>query len=91
MNTRYRRVHTVEEEEFEDDLVVMHAVSHAVVTLNASARVIWEALAEPVSLDDLAALFAEAFPDAVAVALRGDIGDILARLEDAELLTAADG
>ncbi len=90
MMGQYRRTAAFDEEEFEDDLVVMNTRTQAVVTINGTARVVWEALAEGASLDDLVALFAEAFPDTDPKALRRDVADILARLEEAELAVVAD-
>ncbi len=89
MMEQYRRTEAFDEEEFDDDLVVMNTRTLAVVTLNGTARVVWEALAEGASHDDLVALFAEAFPDADAGALERDVAAILARLEEAELVAVA--
>ena len=89
MMEKYQRTDAFDEEEFEDDLVVMNTRTLAVVTLNGTARVVWEALADGASHDDLVALFAEAFPDTDPKALERDVADILARLEKAELAVVA--
>ena len=89
MMEKYQRTDAFDEEEFEDDLVVMNTRTLAVVTLNGTARVVWEALADGASHDDLVALFAEAFPDTDPKALERDVADILARLEEAELAVVA--
>jgi hypothetical protein len=85
----FRRIEDFDQEEFEDDLVVMNRETKAVVTLNPTARVMWDALAEQVSVDVVAGLFAEVFPDADGDAIRRDIEATLAALLDAELVTEA--
>ncbi|MEE8202758.1 MAG: PqqD family protein [Alphaproteobacteria bacterium] len=89
MMEKYQRTDAFDEEEFEDDLVVMNTRTQAVVALNGTARVVWEALAEGATHDDLVALFVEAFPDTDPKALERDVADILARLEKAELVAVA--
>ncbi len=85
----FRRVEHFDEEEFEDDLVVMNRETKAVVTLNPTARVMWDALAEQVSVDVIAGLFAEVFPNADGEAIRNDIEATLAELLEAELVSEA--
>ncbi len=89
MMEKYQRTDAFDEEEFEDDLVVMNTRTQAVVALNGTARVVWEALAEGASRDDLAALLAELFPNADPDVLARDVAVILARLEEAELVAVA--
>ncbi|MFQ5785778.1 MAG: PqqD family protein [Alphaproteobacteria bacterium] len=86
MTAFYRRIAAVDEEEFEDDLVVMNTATHAVVTLNCTARVVWEALAEGATRDDLLALFATVLPGTAPEDLRRDIVATLTELEGAGLL-----
>ncbi|MEE8275378.1 MAG: PqqD family protein [Alphaproteobacteria bacterium] len=84
MSKLYRRIGAVDEEEFGHDLVVMNTRTLAVVTLNGTARVVWEALAEGASRDDLVALFPEAFAATDRDAVKRYVAAILARLENAE-------
>ena len=89
MTVTYRRVDSVDEEEFEDDLVVMNTRNKVVVTLNGTARLVWDALAGEVTLDQLAELFAEVSPDAEQAVLRHDLTDTLESLTAAELVTVS--
>ncbi len=41
MTTVYRRTDSFDHEEFEDELVLMELESKAVVTLNATGRMVW--------------------------------------------------
>lgn len=87
MSDIYRRVTTVDEEEFEDDLVIMNTRTEAVVTLNGAARLVWTALVDDVTIDQLTALFAEAIADADPAVIRRDIAATLESLSKAELVT----
>ncbi len=87
MSEIYRRVTTVDEEEFEDDLVIMNTRTEAVVTLNGAARLVWTALVDDMTLDRLTALFVEAIPDADPTIIRRDIATTLESLSEAELVT----
>ncbi len=89
MMEKYQRTDAFDEEEFEHDLVVMNTRTLVIGTFNGTARVIWEALAEGASHDDLVALFREARPDADPDALERDVADNLAWLEEAELVAVA--
>lgn len=86
MTERYRRIAEIDEEPFYDDLVVMNTATQAVVALNGAARIVWDALAEGASLDELVDLFAEAFPGADRATLEADARALLARLGEAGLL-----
>ena len=50
----------------------------------------WGVLANPVAVEDIVALFAEAFPDMERGALHDDIEGILRTLLDAELVVTDD-
>ena len=86
----YRRSELCDQETLEGDLIVMNTETFEVVTLNATAQAVWEVLANPVDVDDVVAIFAEAFPDMERAELRDDIEGILQTLLDAELVVAAD-
>ncbi len=53
MTTVYRRTDSFDHEEFEDELVLMELESQAVVTLNATGRMVWEALESVTTLDQI--------------------------------------
>ena len=85
MSGLYHRAARFDRETLADDLILMNPDSHAVVVLNATAQLVWEALAEGASLDDLVVLFATGTPDADAATLRADVAVTLERLVDAGL------
>ncbi len=91
MSKLYKRIDAVDDEEFGNDLVIMNTRTQAVGTLNGTARVVWDALANGASHDDLAALLAEAFPATDRDAVRRDVVEALARLEEGEVLVASGG
>jgi len=79
----YRRAARFDRETLADDLILMNPDSRAVVVLNATAQLVWDALAEGASLDDLVAVFAAAGADAASV--RADVAATLDRLVEAGL------
>ena len=85
MTATYRRTPTFECEELEDELVVMDRDSQAVVTLNPAGRLVWEAIKNRVTLDELEAAFREVFPDVGADTIRRDIQSVLDSLVTAGL------
>lgn len=85
MSAVYRRFVDVDAEDLADDLILMHARTRAVVVLNASGRLVWDALAEGAGIEDLVALFVAGFPDAAPEAVRRDVEATLRRLIDAGL------
>jgi coenzyme PQQ synthesis protein D (PqqD) len=78
--TVYQRSPCVEEETFEDDLILMHTETYKGVTLNVAAAVLWEALAWPQTPEALAALLQEAGPDIPAQEVASHVHTTLAVL-----------
>lgn len=89
MSPLYRQAARVDHETLAEDLILMNPDSHAVVVLNATARLVWDALAEGARLDDLVALFAEAVPAGDVAGVRADVAATLDRLVEAGLAVAA--
>ncbi len=85
MTIRFRRSQAVDAETLGDALVLMNTGTGEVLTLNHTARAVWEALAEEPSVEDLIAGFAAVFRDVDQAALRQDIADALERLRAAGL------
>ena len=56
----FRRSTEIDEETFEEDLLLLHQRLRSVVVLNPTAAAVWEALKWPQSCSDLAELFVEA-------------------------------
>jgi hypothetical protein len=82
----YHRSEQCDQETLEGDLIVMNTENFEVVTLNETAQAVWEVLANPVDVEDIVAIFAEAFPAMERDELRGDIESTLQTLLDAELV-----
>ena len=59
----YCRNSDVDEEPFEDELLLLHRTTHTVVALNTPAAALWEALRWPQSTAGLAQLLVEAWPE----------------------------
>ncbi len=91
MTTVYRRTDSFDHEEFEDELVVMELESQAVVTLNATGRMVWEALESVTTLDQIDELLRGIFPDIDTDTLRRDIQSVLDTLAAARLVAAVSG
>ena len=89
MTRRFRQFGRVDHEALADDLILMNPDSHAVVVLNATGRLVWEALAEGASLDDLVGLFLAGAPGAPPGDVRADLAATLDRLVEAGLAVAA--
>ena len=86
MTTTYHRTSSYECEELEDELVIMECDSKAVVTLNPAGRLIWEALENRVTLDELEAVFRDVLPNLGASSIRHDIRGVLDALVTAGLV-----
>lgn len=86
MTTIYRRTSSCECEDLEGEFVVMERDSQAVVTLNPAGRLVWEAIDEPVSLDEIEAAFRDVFPNLGAQTIRHDIKHVLDALVTAGLV-----
>ena len=87
MTARYHRTTSFDCEELDDELVIMELESQAIVTLNITGQAVWDGLEGGATLDDLDAIFREAFPDADAGVLRRDIQVVLDTLVAADLAT----
>lgn len=90
MTRRFRQGGRVDHETLADDLILMNRDSHAVVVLNATGRLVWDALAEGATLDDLVGLFLAGAPGAPPGEVRRDVAAALDRLFEAGLAVAAD-
>ena len=86
MTTTYRRTSSYACEELEDELVVIECDSKAVVTLNPAGRLIWEALENRVTLDELEAVFRDVLPKLGESRIRDDIRGVLDALVTAGLV-----
>ena len=91
MTTTYRRTASFDQETLEDELVVMETESQAVVTLNPTGQMVWEAIADGATATDIEAVFREAFPDVDPATLGRDVRDVLDTLVAADLAIVEDG
>ena len=85
----YHRSAAFDQEELDDELVVMELESQAIVTLNATGRLVWEMLDEAVARDEIQAFIGGAFPAVDGDRLQGDIQAVLDTLVAARLVTMA--
>ncbi len=85
MTTTYRRTSRYECEELEDELVIIERDSQAMVTLNPAGRLVWEAIENRVTLDELEAAFRDVFPNLGEDTIRHDIRGVLDALVTAGL------
>lgn len=86
MTERYRRVGQFDTETLDEDLILMNTETFEVVTLNPTARIVWESFAAAVTIEEIATTFEEAFPDADPATLRADILQTVRTLIEAELV-----
>ena len=87
----YRRTSAYDQEELDDELIVMELDSQAIVTLNATGRLIWDILDEASTSAEIQALLGDAFPDVDEDSLKSDIQAVLDTLVAARLVTAESG
>lgn len=62
-NIRYVRGTSVDEQTFDDDLLLMNQETKKVVVLNAASTVLWRLLDTPTSSEDLVSILNEALPN----------------------------
>jgi hypothetical protein len=89
--TRFRRDPSVRATELEDEAFLVRRDRDAILRLNPTAAALWRALAQPAGRDDLAALFADAFPDEPPDRLAADLDRALAALAADGMIIADDG
>ena len=86
-NTRkFSRHHWVTSEQIEHDLFLLDTKLNKIHSLNGTAAIIWEMLAEPVSLSHLVEDFAEAFPEVSPGKIKRDIAAILEKLVNLDIV-----
>ncbi len=88
MTKTYRRTSNYECEELEGELVIMERGSQAMVTLNPAGRLVWEAIENRVTLDELEAAFRDVFPNLGEDSMGHDIQAVLDALVTAGLAFA---
>ncbi len=88
--TRYCRIAVITETEVDDELFLVAPHNTDIFHLDPLAAAIWRALAEPMTHDDLIALFRAAFPQIPATTLDADVDAALTRLRDGGLLMSQD-
>jgi hypothetical protein len=73
MNSRFMQNENFDAEILGEDLVLMNNKTREVLTLNPTARAVWESLDGRPSVDEIAEAFEGVFPDIDKAALRRDI------------------
>lgn len=84
----YSRTTSFDQEELEDELVVMELGGQSIVALNATGQMVWAALEDGATFDELEAIFLEAFHEVDPAILRRDIQAVLDTLLTANLAVA---
>ena len=80
------QVEDVEEEPFDNDLILLSPVTQQVLSLNQSAAVLWEALRRWISAEELVQLMLEAFPDRSNKEVTTEVNTLLETLCTAGLI-----
>ena len=88
MTLLYHRSAAFDQEELDDELVVMELESQAIVTLNATGRLVWEMLDEATTAEEILTLLGETFPDVDKDSLQADIQAVLDTLVAARLVAS---
>jgi hypothetical protein len=86
----YRRSAEVDEETFEDELLLLHRSNRAVLALNQAAASLWQALRWPQSADDLIQLLLAAWPNQSVEWARTEVTAALAPLVDHQFIERVD-
>ena len=84
--TRFARSDRIEEEEFDGDRVLLHMDTRKVIVLNATAAVMWQALAWRVTRAELLDLLKEAHPESSTSELEESLSQTLAILHKESFL-----
>ena len=83
---KFARYHWVTSEQIEHDLFLLDTKLDRIHFLNGTAAIVWEMLAEPVSLSHLVEDFAEAFPEVSPGKIKRDIAAILEKLVNLDIV-----
>ncbi len=84
-----RKGTAVDEDVIDGDLILMNLDTRQVTILNAAARVLWEAVEDFPTRDDLMGLLREAFPERPAAELERELDAVLGTLTEQGFLVAA--
>ena len=83
---RYQQNPMVAETAVDDDLFLVEPMSEEIYYLDTVARGLWRLLTEPSTLDELTAVFREAFPDSDPKQIEQDVAQALDTLLDRGLV-----
>jgi hypothetical protein len=81
MSTRYRRSPSVEVAPLQQELILYHPGANRFCLLNATAALVWERLAEPATLDELATAICASFAGVDRPTAERDVRAALQELE----------
>ena len=85
-NIRYVRSTSVDEQTFDDDLLLMNQETKKVVVLNAASTVFWRLLDTPTSSEDLVCILNEALPNEALDNKKTSVNKLLIELLNAGLI-----
>ena len=90
MTLVYRHAPGVLSREVGDSTFLSLDADGALFRLNPMGAAVWRTIATPQSLDDIVALFVEAFPDRPRAALEADVMGLIEDLRRRDLIVTAD-
>jgi hypothetical protein len=85
-NSRYMRCKSVDEQPFDEDLLLMNQLTRKVVVLNAASTVLWRLLEAPTSSEDLTSILNEALPNEWIDNKKASVNKLLVELFNAGLI-----
>jgi hypothetical protein len=81
----------IEVDEFDDDLILMNRDTHHVLVLNASAKILWQAIDLFPDRAELLGLLTEAMPQMSEAEAEAALTDLVAKLSDGGFLAVDAG
>jgi hypothetical protein len=83
---KYKKYLEMDEQYFDDDLLVMHPSVKRVVMLNSSSCIIWSLLSHAYSCAELVELYHQAMPHLSSTQIMTSVESVLFELLNAELI-----
>jgi len=82
----YKQYPHIEEQQFEEDVLLMHPEHRTVIMLNAAGWLIWTLLAKPRSCAELIAFYQSSFPSYLLSDIQQAVEQLLVELLHAKLI-----
>jgi len=91
MTDRFCRADGVTERQIDDEIFLVNAGNQSVFHLNALGSAIWKLLENPLSIEDVAEIVQQAFPDPPARKIERDTAKLIKRLKKNDLVLRLPG